>query len=163
MNKSTKLSNIDHSALKTNQAVIILLNLAGFILNLPALAITVTVVMLLGTALRRPGFGWIYAHFLRPLGLVQPDILRDNREPHLFAQGFGAIVMLAGSLFLLFGFSTIGWGFVWVMILLASLNLFGGFCMGCFVYYWFNRWQVPGFVRVVPDEPTTGFKPGKKL
>jgi hypothetical protein len=41
--------------------------------------------------------------------------------------------------------ATVGWVLVWVLILLAGLNLFVGFCLGCFVYYQFSRLGVPGF------------------
>jgi hypothetical protein len=33
----------------------------------------------------------------------------------------------------------------WVVVVLAALNLFLGFCAGCFVYYQLNRLGVPGF------------------
>jgi hypothetical protein len=33
----------------------------------------------------------------------------------------------------------------WLVVTLAALNLFLGFCAGCFVYYQLNRLQVPGF------------------
>jgi hypothetical protein len=31
------------------------------------------------------------------------------------------------------------------VIALASLNLFAGICVGCLMYYWFNRLGLPGF------------------
>jgi hypothetical protein len=30
-------------------------------------------------------------------------------------------------------------------VALAALNLFAGICVGCLMYYWFNRLGVPGF------------------
>ena len=50
-----------------------------------------------------------------------------------------------------FGFAGLG-GLVWLVIALAALNLFGGFCVGCAMYYWFNRLQVPGFIRAPPGD-----------
>ena len=35
----------------------------------------------------------------------------------------------------------------WLVIGLAALNLFVGFCAGCFVYYRLNRLGVPGFTQ----------------
>ncbi|MEJ2510720.1 MAG: DUF4395 family protein, partial [Anaerolineales bacterium] len=84
------LSKVDHSALRTNQAMIIGLSLLGYIFDMPVLAGFVGIVMAVGTLVKRPGFGAVYSKLLRPLGLVRPDILEDNPEPHRFAQGFGS-------------------------------------------------------------------------
>ena len=51
MNSQT-LQKVDHSALKTNQLLIITLNILAFILNLPILAVFVTLVMGIGSASR---------------------------------------------------------------------------------------------------------------
>ena len=32
-----------------------------------------------------------------------------------------------------------------IVVALAGLNLFAGICVGCMMYYWFNRLGVPGF------------------
>ena len=116
-------------------------------------------VMLLGTALKRPGFGLVYTAVLRPLGVAKPDGIEDNPEPHRFAQGFGGAVVLAGFLALLAGLSTVGWALVWLVIALAALNLFAGFCTGCAVYYWLNRLHVPGFMKAPPAGAFPGLRP----
>ena len=90
------LEKVDHSALRVNQVTIVLLNIIAFILNLSLLALFVTLVMAIGTALRMPGFGFIYRYALKPLGWIKPEVLMDNPEPHRFAQGFGAAVMAVG-------------------------------------------------------------------
>jgi len=154
-----QLQNIDHGALKANQLVIITLNAVAFVLNIPWLAALVALAMLIGTALGKPGFGFIYKSALKPLGLVKPDILPDNPEPHRFAQGFGGVVMLAGAVSLFAGASALGWGLVWLVIALAALNAFGGFCAGCFVYYWLTRFGVPGFIKTPPAGVFPGMRP----
>jgi hypothetical protein len=151
-------TNIDHSSLRTNQAVIIIFLLLAFILNAPLLVVFTALVMLAGTALKRPGFLPVYTRILKPRGWVRPEILLDNPEPHRFAQGFGGGVLALSSLAFLLGASTVGWALGWLVIALASLNLFAGFCVGCAVYYWLNRLQVPGFVKT----PPAGFFPGMK-
>ncbi len=139
---------VDHSALRTNQAFIILLLLTAFILNWWPLAAFVSAVMLIGTLWPEAGlFKRIYQHVLRPLGLVKPDVRVDNPEPHRFAQGLGGTFTLAGVLALVMGWGLLGWALVWLVIALAALNLFAGFCAGCFVYYQLNRLGVPGFSR----------------
>lgn len=152
------LQKVDHSALKTNQIIIISLNLLAFILNLPILAAVVAAVMGLGSALKIPGFGFVYRYALKPGGWMKPDILDDNPEPHRFAQFLGFLFMTAGSIALYLGAGILGWSLVWLVAALAALNAFGGFCVGCAVYYWLSRFNLPGFSK----RPPTGTFPGMK-
>ncbi len=149
---------VDHTALKFNQASIITLNLLGWILNQPALVALVALVMLVGTAV--PGaalFQQIYFRVLKPRGWLRPRVLTDNPEPHRFAQGLGGTVLAAGAIALFLGYPVIGWALTWVVIVLAALNLFFGFCAGCFVYYQLSRLGVPGFtVRPIERREVEG-------
>src|SRR5512133_4136436 len=153
------LKPVDHSALGTNQAVIILLLVLGFVFNAPLLVGLVALFMLGGTLLGRPGFAWLYTRALRPLGLVRPNVLPDHPEPHRFAQGFGGSVVLLGFLALLLGLPALGWALAWLVVALAALNLFAGFCVGCAVYYWLNRLKVPGFAQRPPEGALPGQRP----
>jgi len=138
---SEQLGKVDHSSLRVNQAVIILALLAAFIFDLPWLTAAVALIMLVGT------------------GIVKQHVLADNPEPHRFAQGFGGVVAAVSSALLFLGASAAGWALVWLVIVLASLNLFVGFCAGCAVYYWLNRMQVPGFLKEPPTETFPGMRP----
>ncbi len=145
---TAKVSNrlVDHSALRVNQAFIIGLSILAFVLNSPAIVAFVAAVMLLGTAWPKLAlFQAFYRGVLKPSGLVKPDVIEDNPEPHRFAQGFGGTVLALGVLALLLGQHVLGWALVWLVIALAALNLFLGFCAGCFVYYQLNRLGAPGF------------------
>ena len=155
---SDELKRVDHTAVIVNQVVIILLNILAFIFNLHWLVAVVAAVMLLGTLFRIPGFLYIYRYVLRPLKLANPHILLDNPEPHRFAQGFGGTVMLVATVSLFAGASLAGWVLVWLVVALAAINAFGGFCVGCFVYYWLSRLKIPGFHK----DPPTGTFPGKR-
>ena len=155
---SQELQKVDHAALKVNQTFIIGLNILGFILEMPMMAILVTCMMILGTSLKRPGFGFIYKYALKPAGIVKPDVLNDNPEPHRFAQGFGSVVMLIGTVALYTGAAALGWGLIWLVVALAALNLFGGFCVGCAVYYWLGKLHAPGFTKA----PAPGTFPGAR-
>lgn len=156
------LKPVDHSALGVNQAAIIGFLILGYILNLPVLAGFVALVMLLGALLGRPGFGLLYTGLLRPLGWVKPNVLMDNAEPHRFAQGFGGVVVLGGFLLLMAGQALIGWALAWVVVALAALNLFAGFCVGCAVYYWLNRLGLPGFRKSAPQGTFPGLRPRRR-
>lgn len=137
---------VDHTALKFNQASIITLNLLGWILNQPALVAFVALVMLMGTVVPQAAlFQQIYFRVLKPLGWLRPRVLTDNPEPHRFAQGLGGTVLALGAISLFLGQAVLGWALTWLVIVLAALNLFFGFCAGCFVYYQLSRLGVPGF------------------
>jgi len=150
---------VDHSSLRVNQALIILGLLAGFVFDVPWIVAAVALIMLLGTAIARPGFFFIYSGLLRPTGIVRPDVLADNPEPHRFAQGFGGVVAGLSAVLLLLGFPLAGWALTWLVIALAALNLFVGFCVGCAVYYWLARIQVPGFAKTPPAGTVPGMRP----
>ncbi len=140
--------SVDHSALRINQAFIIGLLVLAFVLDAPALAAFVAAVMLVGAA--RPGaelFKLFYWGILRPAGIVRPDVIPDNPEPHRFAQGLGGVCAGLGALALFAGASGVGWALTWLVVALASLNLFFGWCAGCNVYYLLGRLGVPGFDR----------------
>jgi hypothetical protein len=153
------LGKVDHSALRVNQALIIIGLMAAFVLDLPWLAGIVALVMLIGTAIGRPGFFFVYLGILRPAGIVRPDPLEDNPEPHRFAQGFGGVVAALSAVLLFLGAAAAGWALAWLVIVLAALNLFAGFCTGCAVYYWLNRLQVPGFAKSPPAGTFPGMRP----
>ena len=156
---SQTLQKVDHSALKANQLFIISLNILAFILSLPILAAFVALVMGLGSALKVPGFLPIYKYLLKPRGWMKPDVLNDNPEPHRFAQFLGFVFMTAGSIALFLGASVLGWSLVWLVVALAALNAFGGFCVGCAVYYWLSRFKLPGFSKQPPAGTFPGMKP----
>ena len=139
---------VDQSALRVNQAVIVAVLVLGFVLDSVWLVVFVAAVMLLGTAAPALSlFKGIYSRLLRPAGLVKPNVITDNPEPHRFAQGFGGVVLLGAIAALLAGAATLGWALVGLVIVLAALNLFLGFCAGCFVSYQLSKLGVPGLDR----------------
>jgi hypothetical protein len=127
---------VDHAALRVNQSFIIGLLALAFVLDWVWLVGFVALVMLVGTAVPAAAlFKRIYRHILQPAGLVKPDPVQDNPAPHQFAQGMGGVVVLLATLALWLGAPIIGWTLTGIVIFLAALNLFAGFCAGCFVYY----------------------------
>jgi len=158
---SQNLQKVDHTALKANQLVIIVLALVAFVVNAWWLAGVIALFMVVGAIIGKPGFLFLYRFVFKPTGILKPEIHLDNPEPHRFAQGFGAVVLVAGTLFLYFGHHIIGWGLVWLVIALASLNAFAGFCAGCFVYYQLAKIKVPGFSKLPPEGTFPGLKPKK--
>lgn len=153
------LQKVDHAALRVNQTFIIGLSVIAFLLNFPWLALLVALVMAYGTARRQPGFQVAYTGLLKPRGWVKPDVINDNSEPHVFAQGFGAVVLASAAAALFLNAPGVGWALVWLVVTLAALNLFVGFCAGCAVYYWLNRLHLPGFAKAPPEGTWPGMKP----
>ncbi len=77
--------------------------------------------------------------------LAQEQTLPDFLHRYRFSMGLGGIFTTAASLALFGGLSTLGWGLGFLVVGLAALNLFAGFCAGCFVYYQLNKLGVPYF------------------
>lgn len=150
------MRRVDHAGLKTNQAFIIGLLLVAFVADWRWLVAVVALVMMVGTVWPRAAlFQVVYRAWLRDR-LIKPDMLEDNPEPHRFSQGFGAAVLaIALGLFAL-GYAAAAWTVAGVVVLLAGINLFAGFCAGCFLYYWLARLEVGGFHA----QPIDGTPPG---
>jgi hypothetical protein len=141
---------VDTTALKFNQASIVILTLLGFVLDQPYLVLLVGLVLAIGTIMPDAAlFKQIYLKGLKPAKLLKANVIADDPAPHQFAQGVGALFLLASSSVLLtVGATGLGWTLAWIVIILAAVNLFFGFCAGCFVYYQLDR------VGLIP-------KPGK--
>ncbi|HAV76308.1 MAG TPA: DUF4395 domain-containing protein, partial [Anaerolineae bacterium] len=83
--------------------------------------------------------------------------------PHRFSQILGFVFMSGGSIALYVGSTGLGWTLVWIVVALASLNAFGGFCVGCALYYWLARLNVPGFGKKPPAGTFPGMKPNASV
>lgn len=146
MSQTTPVRKVDQTGLKVGQAATIILLLAAFILGSWLLVAIVAVSQLLGALdVSYAPFRLLYKLVLRPAGLVRPRIEPDQPEPHHFAMLVGAIFNAAAVVLLLAGLPVAGWALVWVVIVLANLNFWLNFCLGCWMYYQLNRLGVPGF------------------
>lgn len=146
MTSSSPARKVDLTGLKVGQALTIILLLAAFVLNSPLLVAVVALCQLLGALdLALAPYRLVYKALLVPAGLLKPRIEIDNPEPHRFAMLVGAIFNAAAVLFLALGLPLVAWVLVWVVIALANLNFWLNFCLGCWMYYQFNRLGVPGF------------------
>lgn len=138
---------VDHTALRFNQASIILLLALAFVFNLPGLVVFVATIMLVGTFWPSAGlFKLIYHRLFKPAGWLKPKVVPDNPEPHEFAQGVGGIFLVISSVLLLvLKQQILGWILAGFVSALATLNLLARFCVGCFLYYQLNRLGIPVF------------------
>jgi hypothetical protein len=137
---------VDHSAIRINQSFIISLLILAFVVDTAILVGFVSVVLIAGTFFPQAAlFKQVYKQVLKPRGIVEPDVIEDNPEPHNFSQGLGGLFTGASVIALISGVATVGWVLSGIVVVLASLNLFAGFCAGCFVYYQLSKHNVPGF------------------
>jgi hypothetical protein len=135
---------VDHSALRVNQASIIVTVLVAALASaltwklawlIPALA----VVLLLGTV--RPElalFKQLYFRVLKPAGWVQPQPVQESPAPHNFAQGLGGVFLAIASALLLV-LPVAGLALALLVGVLAAVNLFFGYCVGCQIFYQLGR------------------------
>lgn len=131
---------VDRSAIKTNQASIVVLVVLGFVLNLPWLVAVVAFALALGLVAPEAGpFRLLYTRVLRPTGLLRPEVIREDSAPHRFAQGVGVTFLTFSIVLLVLGASTVGWAVAWLVVVLAGVNLVFGFCAGCFLHYQLSR------------------------
>lgn len=90
----------------------------------------------------------LYRFVLVPLRFLRPRIVEDDPAPHRFAQGVGAVFLIASTLALLSSRTMVlGWVLDLIVFGLSGINLFLGFCAGCFVYYHLGRWGILPRVR----------------
>ena len=104
---------VDVNALRTNQIAIVAITVLAFVLGSD---FGVWLILALGLSLAvgaaRPGYGPIQILYRRELlasGLVRPNPQPSELEPHRFAQGMGAVVLLLAAILLFSGATALGW------------------------------------------------------
>lgn len=124
---------VDRTALKVNQAGIVLTVAVAFLLNAvwPVAALLIPLlaaVMLLGLVEPRAAvFRQLYSQVLRPRGIMQPQLLTESPRPHQFAQALGGVVLVLASGAFLLGLGLLGWALALIVMVLAFANLAFGF------------------------------------
>jgi hypothetical protein len=152
MNTGVKVNDqvVDQAEMRVHQFLIITLYLTAFVLDRWELVALQTVIF--GLTFLNPGFSpfiALYRHALQPAGLIRPDRRLDNTEPHRFATMIGILVSSLATFLLATGSASIGWGLVWLIVVLAGVA-FSGWCAGCFSYYMLNRLGLKGFFKKAP-------------
>jgi hypothetical protein len=137
----------------------IVLIILAFIFDAAWLVAILALILAIGVLRRRPAFDFLYNSLLRRSGWVKPEVLLDHPEPHRFAQLLATLFLAGGSLALFAGLALVGWGLAYLVAALAALNAFGGFCVGCAMYYWLGRLKAPGFSQHPPEGTFPGRKP----
>ncbi len=124
---------VDRTALKVNQAGIVLTLLLAFLLSALWSPVTLLVpllaaVLLLGTVEPRAAlFKLFYSHVIRPTGILAARPVDESPRPHNFAALLGGLVLVLASLAFLLSAPLVGWVLAWIVLLLAFANLAFGF------------------------------------
>jgi hypothetical protein len=148
---------IDPRGPRTNQAVLAVALLVGFVVDWRPVAPLFALVLFLGAAFG-PRYGPIlrfYSTVVKPR-LGPPQELEDPRPPR-FAATVGVVFLAAATASFAFGHPGLGWGLSLIVAALAGLAAATGLCVGCEVYLWLSRLQARagGVARVggrVPAE-----------
>ncbi|HZR41417.1 MAG TPA: DUF4395 domain-containing protein [Ktedonobacteraceae bacterium] len=132
---------IDANLGKFSQACTVILSGLAFVFNQPLLVLITALALAISALFPAASpYRLLYKYGALPLHLLQPRIIEDDPSPHRFAQGIGAVFLIASSIVLLLTQATIvGWILDLIVFVLSGINLVVGFCAGCFVYYHLGR------------------------
>ena len=147
---SMQIPRVDTHLAKFSQACTVALSGLAFVFNQPIIVLIAAIVMTLAAAFPATlnPYRLLYRGIVLPLGLWKPRIVEDDPAPHRFAQGVGAVFLIAATLVLFFTKAyAVGWTLDLIVFVLAGINLTVGFCTGCFVYYHLGRLGVLPRVR----------------
>jgi hypothetical protein len=146
---TTNVPRLDSRLLKFSQFWTVLLSGLAFILQQPILTLIGAAALTISAiAPQVSPFRLLYRGVVVPLHLLRPRIVEDDPAPHRFAQGVGAVFLIAASIVLFLTHLTpIGWALDLIVFALAGINFTIGFCTGCFVYYHLGRMGITPRVR----------------
>ena len=137
----TSSPRVDTHLGKFSQACTVVLAALAFLFSQPIVVlITAIILAIAALAPSISPYRLLYRGVVLPLHLWQPRIVEDDPAPHRFAQGVGAVFLIAASIILfLTKAAAVGWTLDLIVFVLAAINLTIGFCAGCFVYYHLGR------------------------
>jgi hypothetical protein len=138
---SSAAPRVDTHLIRFSQIWVVVLTAAAYLFQAPVLAAIAAVALAISAlAPAISPFRLLYRYVAVPLHIIRSRIVEDDPAPHRFAQGVGAVFLIAAT-FVLFLTQAIavGWALDLIVFVLAGINLTVGFCAGCFVYYHLGR------------------------
>ncbi len=147
---SMQVPRVDTHLAKFSQACTVALSALAFAFQQPVIVLILAIIMTLAALFPTTvsPYRLLYRAIVLPLGLWKPRVVEDDPAPHRFAQGVGAVFLIAATLVLyLTNAYAVGWTLDIIVFVLAGINLTVGFCAGCFVYYHLGRLGITPRVR----------------
>lgn len=147
---SMQVPRVDTHLAKFSQASTVVLSALAFAFQQPVIVLILAIIMTLAALFPTTvsPYRLLYRGIVLPLGLWKPRVVEDDPAPHRFAQGVGAVFLIAATLVLyLTKVYAVGWTLDIIVFVLAGINLTVGFCAGCFVYYHLGRLGITPRVR----------------
>ncbi|MGH7752063.1 MAG: DUF4395 family protein [Gemmatimonadales bacterium] len=131
---------VDHNAIKFGQVTIMAVVAVAWLLGFPWLVLVLALALLLSVAWPARGpLRLLYRHVAIPLHVIRSHLVVDEPAPHRFSQGVGVVFLAASAAALYLGAFWWGWGLAALVAVLAAVNVFWNFCVGCFLYYQLRR------------------------
>lgn len=159
LDSTEKSRLVDQTEIRTMQIAVMLVLAAGYVMDLwQLIAFQAGVFLLTVASPALNPFIFIYRSVLRPLKLLKPDWRNDNMEAHRFASMIGLTISSGATYCLYNGHTYIGWGIVWLILVLGIFAL-SGWCAGCFTYYIIQKTGIKGYFR---HAPINGSFPGAR-
>lgn len=139
---TARIPRVDTHLAKFSQGSTVALTGLAFVFNQPVIVLLAAIIMTLAAVFPTTlnPYRLLYRGVVLPLGLLKPRVVEDDPAPHRFAQGVGAVFLIAATLVLFLTRAYgVGWTLDLIVFVLAGINLTVGFCAGCFVYYHLGR------------------------
>ncbi len=147
---SVQVPRVDTHLAKFSQASTVALSALAFAFQQPVIVLILAIIMTLAALFPTTvnPYRLLYRGIVLRLGLWKPRVVEDDPAPHRFAQGVGAVFLIAATLVLYLTTAyAVGWTLDVIVFVLAGINLTVGFCAGCFVYYHLGRLGITPRVR----------------
>ena len=147
---SMQVPRVDTHLAKFSQASTVALSALAFAFQQPVIVLILAIIMTLAALFPTTvsPYRLLYRGIVLPLGLWKPRVVEDDPAPHRFAQGVGAVFLIAATLVLYLTTAyAVGRTLDIIVFVLAGINLTVGFCAGCFVYYHLGRLGITPRVR----------------
>ena len=135
------IPRVDTHLAKFSQACVVALTALAFLFSQPVIVLIGAICMTLSALFPALSpFRLLYRGIVIPLHLWQPRVIEDDPAPHRFAQGVGAVFLIASTLVLFLTHApAAGWVLDLIVFVLAAINLTVGFCAGCLMYYYLGK------------------------
>ena len=97
---TARIPRVDTHLAKFSQGSTVALTGLAFVFNQPVIVLLAAIIMTLAAVFPTTlnPYRLLYRGVVLPLGLLKPRVVEDDPAPHRFAQGVGAVFLIAATL-----------------------------------------------------------------